>query len=191
MIRALLIPLALLLSAPVAAQLPEAPIGDPANPNTVIDFGAPEDLVVETEEGDYPLSVLMADEDDERSRGLMFRSELSDSEGMLFDYGQPQPISMWMRNTEIPLDIIYINSDGEIVKIIANAQPMSLRSLPSEFQVQAALEVRGGLSLEQGIRPGSIVRHRIFDNVQPDESRPETVEDPPSEDTIAEESQDN
>lgn len=165
MLRALLLPLALLLSAPVAAQLSDAPAGDPANPETVIDFGAPQALTIETENGELSFSVLIADDDAERSRGLMFRDSLADDEGMLFDYQSPQPIAMWMRNTEIPLDIIYVNSDGEIAKIFANAQPYSLRSLPSEFPVLAALEVRGGLSREAGIRPGDIVRHAIFENL--------------------------
>lgn len=164
MSRFALLSLVLLLAAPAAAQLPDAPAGDPANPETVIDFGAPEVLSIETGEGVLEFSVLIADEDDERARGLMFRSGLGDGEGMLFDYGQPQQVSMWMRNTEIPLDIIYVDTDGEILKIIANAQPYSLRTLPSEFPVLAALEVRGGLSREAGIRPGDTVRHRIFDN---------------------------
>ncbi|MEE2566646.1 DUF192 domain-containing protein [Hyphobacterium marinum] len=164
MSRFALLSLALLLTAPAAAQLSDAPAGDPANSETVIDFGAPEALSVVTGDGVLEFSVLLADEDDERARGLMFRSELGDSEGMLFDYGQPQQVSMWMRNTEIPLDIIYVDSDGEILKIFANAQPYSLRTLPSEFPVLAALEVRGGLSREAGIRPGDTVRHRIFGN---------------------------
>lgn len=175
MLRTLLLPLALLLSAPVAAQLPDAPAGDPANPETVIDFGASQPLTIETDDGDLDFSVLIADEDDERARGLMFRESLADNEGMLFDYQSPQPIAMWMRNTEIPLDIIYIYADGEIAKIFANAQPYSLRSLPSEFPVLAALEVRGGLSREAGIRPGDIVRHAVFNNL--DEAAAPAVED--------------
>lgn len=181
MLRLALIPLALLLASPAAAQLPDAPAGDPANRETVIDFGAPETLFVDTQDGPVEFSVLIADNDRERARGLMFRDQLGDREGMLFDYEQPQQVSMWMRNTEIPLDIIYVDTDGEIVKIIANAQPFSLRTLPSEFPVVAALEVRGGISREAGIRPGDIVRHRVFGNETHEDAAEAPADDLPAE----------
>jgi uncharacterized membrane protein (UPF0127 family) len=174
-----LISLALMLSAPAAfAQMPPAPAGDPANPDTVIEFGEPQPVVIETDSGSHTISALIADSDEERQRGLMFREELADDEGMLFDYGEVQTVSMWMRNTFIPLDLIYISADGHIAKIIANAQPRSLRSLPSDFPVLGVLEVRGGLTRELEIRPGDTVHHAMFGNVEGPE---EASEDQPAE----------
>lgn len=162
-----LISAALALLAPAAfAQLPPAPVGDPAHPETVIEFGEPETVIVETVDGDVVFEALIADSDTERQRGLMFREELADNEGMLFDYQEVQTVSMWMRNTLIPLDLIYIAPDGEVLKIIANARPHSLRSLPSDFPVLGVLEVRGGLTRDAGIQPGDIVRHETFGNTE-------------------------
>lgn len=155
------------LLAPAAfAQLPPAPAGDPAHPETIIEFGAPETVIVQTEAGEIVFEALIADSDEERQRGLMFREALADNEGMLFNYGEVQTVSMWMRNTLIPLDLIYIAPDGEILKIIANARPHSLRSLASDFPVLGVLEVRGGLTRDTGIRPGDIVRHDMFGNTE-------------------------
>jgi hypothetical protein len=165
----LLMALAGLFSAAAAAQLPPAPIGDPAHPDTVIDFGEPEAIVIETDEGDIRFSALIADSDEERQRGLMFRESLADDEAMLFDYEVVQPTAIWMRNTPISLDIIFIAEDGHIVKIVANAQPMSLRSMASDFPVLGVLEVRGGLTQEAGIAPGDTVRHEIFGNIEADD----------------------
>ena len=163
--KRLLISAVIALIAPAAfAQLPPAPVGDPAHPETVIEFGAPQTVTIQTQEGDVVFEALIADSDEERQRGLMFREALTDNEGMLFNYGEVQTVAMWMRNTLISLDLIYIAPDGEILKIIANAQPHSLRSLASDFPVLGVLEVRGGLTRDVGIRPGDIVRHDMFGN---------------------------
>lgn len=165
--KSYLISAVIALVTPAAfAQLPPAPVGNPAHPETVIEFGEPETVIVQTEAGDIVFDALIADSDEERQRGLMFREALADNEGMLFNYGEVQTVSMWMRNTLIPLDLIYIAPDGEILKIIANAQPHSLRSLASDFPVLGVFEVRGGLTRDTGIRPGDIVRHAMFDNIE-------------------------
>lgn len=170
------------LVAPAAfAQMPPAPVGDPAHPETVIEFGAPETVIVQTEAGEVVFDALIADSDEERQRGLMFREALADNEGMLFNYGEVQTVSMWMRNTLIPLDLIYIAPDGEILKIIANAQPHSLRSLASDFPVLGVLEVRGGLTRDTGIRPGDIVRHAMFGNTEDPETDDLSDDGEPSE----------
>mgnify|MGYP003127822064 CR=1 FL=1 len=157
-----------LFSSAALAQLPPAPIGDPAHPDTVIEFGDPEPVIVETDDGEIRFSALIADTDERRQRGLMFRESLADDEAMLFDYEVVQPASIWMRNTPISLDIIFIAEDGHIAKIVANAQPYSLRSMASDFPILGVLEVRGGLTRDAGIEPGDMVRHAIFDNVQAD-----------------------
>lgn len=170
MLKHALSALLLLTSAPALAQqsdaLPDAQLeaqpGDPAHPDTVIDFGDPQPLTIVTDAGDIEMSVLFADTDPERARGLMFREELADDAGMLFDFETVRPVSMWMRNTLIPLDIIFLSEEGVIVKIIGNARPHSLRQLLSDFPVRAVLEVRGGLTAEREITPGDRVEHAMF-----------------------------
>jgi len=174
-----------LFASAAFAQVPPAPVGDPAHPDTVIEFGAAEPVLIETDEGVVAISALIADSDVERQRGLMFRSELSDDEGMLFDYEEVQSVSMWMRNTEIPLDLLFISDSGEILKIISNAQPYSLRSLPSDFPVLGVLELRGSLARDAGIRPGHIVRHAVFDNVIGPEEDAEPI-DGDTDDSVSE-----
>lgn len=177
------------LASAADAQLPPAPVGDPAHPETVIEFGEPEPVSIDTADGPVTFSALIADSDPERQRGLMFRESLADDEAMLFDYETVQTASIWMRNTLISLDIIFIDENGRIVKIVANAQPMTLRSNASDFPILGVLEVRGGLSRDAGIRPGDIVRHRIFGNVETEtvadeaDDATDDMADPAEEDT--------
>lgn len=101
--------------------------------------------------------------DEERAQGLMFRTELADNAGMLFDFGpEPRPVSMWMKNTLIPLDIAFIAADGRIARIAAMTTPQSLTSIPSGEDVVAVLEVRGGRLGELGVREGDMVFHPWF-----------------------------
>ena len=123
-----------------------------------------ERLTVETASGARNFEVEIADEEPERNRGLMFRREMARGHGMLFDFRPPQPVSFWMRNTHLPLDIIYIGTDGRILNIAENATPYSDENLPSRGVVRGVLEINGGLSRELGIAPGDRVRHRIFPN---------------------------
>ncbi len=94
----------------------------------------------------------------QQQRGLMFRTEMADDEGMIFPYEHdPRQVSFWMRNTLISLDIIYIGTDRKILNIAENAVPYSEQSLPSAGPVSAVLEINGGLSAELGIGPGDAV----------------------------------
>ena len=99
----------------------------------------------------------------ERSQGLMFRESLADDHGMLFDFGSAKPVSMWMRNTYIPLDIIFIRANGSISRIARNAQPLSDDVIASGEPVTAVLELRGGLTDERGIDVGDQVVHALFE----------------------------
>lgn len=157
--RNLLLPILLVLSAPAVGQQ------DPSAQDTLIEFGGPETLTVETTEVIHEFSVDIASTPDQMERGLMWRDTLSGDAGMLFIYDPVRPASMWMRNTQISLDILYLDADGEVLKLIAHAQPGSLRSLGSSFPVAGVLELAGGRALELGIRPGSVVRHAAFDNL--------------------------
>jgi uncharacterized membrane protein (UPF0127 family) len=98
----------------------------------------------------------------EQARGLMFRKSLAPDRGMLFIYKRPQPVAYWMRNTLIPLDIIYIQPDGRILSIVRNARPHDETPLPSGGPVLGVLEIAGGRAAQLGVLPGDRVLHRIF-----------------------------
>jgi hypothetical protein len=99
----------------------------------------------------------VARNDAERAQGLMYRRELAADRGMLFDFEKVQPIGMWMKNTYIPLDMIFVRADGTIARIAAMTTPRSLDSVTSGEPVGAVLEIRGGRSAELGIKAGDKV----------------------------------
>ena len=118
-------------------------------------FGAVgEEIVLKTRQGDYRITVEIADTPEARSRGLMFRESLADDRGMLFLYPAPREVSMWMKNTLIPLDMLFVGSDGRIVRVARNAQPHSLTTISSGGPVIAVLEIGGGRSAELDVRTG-------------------------------------
>ncbi len=94
----------------------------------------------------------------EQAKGLMFRRELADDRGMIFPFPEPRMASFWMKNTVIPLDIIFIRADGKIENIAANTTPYSLDPVQSTAAVAAVLEVRGGLAAATGIKAGDTVK---------------------------------
>ena len=97
----------------------------------------------------------------EQSRGLMFRTELGDFDGMLFPSDPPEQRSFWMKNTPLSLDIIFVGPDGRITNIAANTVPYSLASVPSAGLASAVLELRGGRAAELGIVPGDRVIYSL------------------------------
>ena len=105
----------------------------------------------------------IATTDQEKALGLMFRTKLGDGEGMLFPYGQAQDVSMWMRNTYIPLDMVFIRADGTIHRIETSAEPLSERIISAGAPVVAVLELAGGAAARLGIKPGDRVKHALFD----------------------------
>jgi uncharacterized protein len=121
-------------------------------------------LVVVTASREIRFEVELALNDSERSRGLMYREKLGPYDGMLFDFHQDAPVSFWMKNTLIPLDMLFIAGDGTIKHIHANATPLSTDAIPSQFPVRAVLEINGGSARLLGIKPGDKVKHAIFGN---------------------------
>lgn len=119
-------------------------------------------LEVASKTGVHAFSVEMAVTDAERSQGLMNRKSLPEGQGMLFDFHRDQEVGFWMKNTYIPLDMIFIRSDGRIMRIAENTEPLSERIVPSNGPVRAVLEVIGGTSRKLGIAPGDRVAHPIF-----------------------------
>ncbi len=123
---------------------------------------AVEPLEVLTHDGARRFLVEIADTPARQERGLMFRKQLRPERGMLFDFHAPQPVSFWMKNTLIPLDIIFIAADGRIVNIASNAKPMSEDLIESTGPILGVLELRGGRAAEIGARVGDQVRERMF-----------------------------
>jgi uncharacterized protein len=112
--------------------------------------------------GVHAFAVELATNDAERERGLMFRKELPEGRGMLFDFVEERPVAFWMHNTYIPLDMIFIRADGSILHIAENAEPLSDRLIPSGGAVRAVLEVIAGTARKLGIAPGDRVEGSIF-----------------------------
>ncbi|WP_165187925.1 DUF192 domain-containing protein [Caulobacter soli] len=98
----------------------------------------------------------------EQERGLMFRKSLAPDRGMLFPYNPPRPAAFWMKNTLIPLDILYIAPDGRVLSIARNAVPHDETPLPSGGVIGGVLEIPGGRAAELGILPGDRVLNKIF-----------------------------
>lgn len=120
-------------------------------------------LVIETAaNGARKFEVWLVRTPAERARGLMHVESLEDNSGMLFVYPSPQFVGMWMKNTLIPLDMIFIEADGRIVFIAENTVPHSLESISAGQPVTAVLELRGGRTAELGIAVGDTVRHAAF-----------------------------
>ena len=119
-------------------------------------------LEIASKTGVHVFSVEIAQTDAERSKGLMFRKELPEGQGMLFDFQRDQDVAMWMQNTYIPLDMLFIAGDGRIVNIVENTVPLSTRIVASARPVRAVLEVIGGTARKLGVAPGDRVAHPIF-----------------------------
>jgi hypothetical protein len=121
-----------------------------------------EPLEIASKNGVRVFAVEMALTPEEQAKGLMFRRELPEGQGMLFDFRKEQPTSFWMKNTYIPLDMIFIRADGTILRIAENTVPLSEALVSSGGPVRAVLEVIGGTARKLGIAPGDRVSHPIF-----------------------------
>jgi len=119
-------------------------------------------LEIASKTGVHVFAVEIADNDTERAKGLMYRKELPEGRGMLFDFHREQEVSFWMQNTYIPLDMVFIRGDGRILRIAENTEPLSTRLIPSGGPVRAVLEVMGGTARKLGIAPGDRVASPIF-----------------------------
>jgi len=145
-----------------AAPLPSAARAQPG-----VDRPQPrlptEKLVIVTRDGRrLAFTVEMAVRPEEQMIGLMFRPEVKPDEGMLFDWGEPREVSMWMRNTIVSLDMVFIAADGRIHRIVERTVPLSLATISSNGPVRATLELAAGVTEKLDIRVGDRVLHRIF-----------------------------
>jgi uncharacterized protein len=119
-------------------------------------------LEIASKSGVHVFAVELASTPEEQAKGLMYRRQLPEGQGMLFDFHREQPTSFWMKNTYIPLDMIFIRGDGRILRIAENTVPLSETLVPSGGPVRAVLEVNAGTAKKLGIAPGDRVGHAIF-----------------------------
>jgi len=149
---ALLFPAAgLAVPSPAAAQ---ATAGQPAS--------ALESLAIVSGDKRHAFQVEVMRTPEQRARGLMHRRYLPADRGMLFDFERVEPVAMWMENTFIPLDMLFIRADGTIVRIAENTEPLSRRTIPSGEPVLSVLEINGGISRTLGIKAGDRIEHALF-----------------------------
>lgn len=115
--------------------------------------------------GQARFAIEIADDAEERAKGLMFRETLPASAGMLFIYERPQRVSFWMKNTLIPLDMIFIGPDGRVNAVHSNAVPGDLTPIPGPDGTLMVLEIQGGLAARLGLGEGAEMRHPAVDSV--------------------------
>ncbi|MGH6985751.1 MAG: DUF192 domain-containing protein [Caulobacteraceae bacterium] len=154
-LAACILALGAVLAAPALAIGASAPAAAPRGLSVV-------PLSVFTAKGDFRFLVQVAADDASRERGLMFRRHLAANRGMLFDFKTPQEVAFWMKNTFIPLDMLFVDADGRIVSIARNAQPFSETPIPSAGPVRAVIEIAGGRAAEIGAEPGDEIKSSIF-----------------------------
>ena len=137
------------LSLSVAAELQQFPTSQ---------------LTIVSPSGQHKFKIEVAETPAQMTQGLMFRKSLAPDAGMLFDYKQPTVATMWMRNTLIPLDMLFVDTQGRIVNIHERAVPQSLDVIGAAEPVRAVIELNGGTASRLGIEPGDRVVHPIFGN---------------------------
>ncbi len=110
----------------------------------------------------HPFNIWIADDDRRRERGLMFVKQLGAADGMLFIYPRVQPISMWMKNTYVPLDMLFVAADGKVTHVVANTEPLSLKTIHSAGPVLGVVELPAGSAARLKIGQGARVLHPAF-----------------------------
>ena len=131
-------------------------------------FGDDYNTTFKTLAGDVNYNLEVAIKAEDQSRGLMERDSLAADGGMLFPIAPTQPVTMWMRNTKISLDIIFIGADNRIVKIIRRAEPMSIKYLTSDFPVKAVIEINGGDADKHKIEVGQYIKSSALEKFEAD-----------------------
>ena len=121
-----------------------------------------ESVEISTERGHFPFEIEIADQPEERTIGLMNRSQLDPRGGMLFVFDRPQIIQMWMKNTLISLDMVFIDASGSVVDVAERTVPHSLAVVASRQKASFVLELAGGMASFIGLKPGDTLKHRLF-----------------------------
>lgn len=157
-----LLALAAFLLSAVAATLPYPMSPVLAQSESTLEDNEAEEAWITTAQGRFRFTVEIADEPMEHSRGLMFRKSMPANHGMLFDFGEPRIIEMWMENTLISLDMIFIDEKGVVSSIAHRTEPLSRKIIASEVPVPFVLEINGGMARLIGLKAGDRLEHRFF-----------------------------
>ena len=152
----------LLISLTVLSLLPISGMAIAQEGPAPLDFGPRETLTIKSADKVHEFQVEVAYTREEQARGLMFRNVIEPEHGMLFEFGGNEIRSIWMKNTSVFLDVLFVREDGRILKIEHSAKPYSLRSMTSEAPVSAVLEIAGGQANLLGIKPGDRIQHEFF-----------------------------
>jgi uncharacterized protein len=121
-------------------------------------------IMIDTDHGPHTFRVEIAGDPASQEKGLMFRKEMAPDAGMIFDFHHPQMEAFWMKNTILPLDMIFIRANGTISSIAPNAVPYSTTTIPSMEPVRAVLELNAGRAAQLGIEPDQVVHNAMFGN---------------------------
>ncbi|WP_157015343.1 DUF192 domain-containing protein [Mesorhizobium xinjiangense] len=127
----------------------------------------PASLTADTVEGRQTFAIEIADDPEERSRGLMFRTRMAENHGMLFIFEQTRPLGFWMKNTPLPLDLVFIGEDGRVVDVL-RGEPFSTDPISPGQPARFVLELNAGIAQKTGIVTGVRIRHPAIDNVAGD-----------------------
>lgn len=149
------------LSLMTAACAEGAPAADAPTP---VAFGKGE-LTIITATGPHHFDVEIAETPEQRERGLMYRTEMAPDAGMIFNYHRDTTIAMWMKNTVLPLDMVFIRADGTVFGVAKGAVPYSETVIQSGEPVRAVLEINAGVADKLQIKGGDVVQFKIFGNV--------------------------
>ena len=139
----------------IAADTPDAAQLDQAFQRSSLQIATPDARL-------HPFNIWIADTNERRARGLMFVRQLDADAGMLFIYPAAQPIAMWMKNTYIPLDMVFVDRKGVVTSVAHDTEPLSERTIPSNGPAWAVVELNAGAAAAIGLEAGDRVRHSIF-----------------------------
>jgi uncharacterized protein len=154
---------ALLFCMLLAALPAAAPCADNASAEQLDRAFARSTLQIATPDARlHRFKIWIADDAARRARGLMHVEHLDEDAGMLFIYPRTEPVSMWMKNTRIPLDMLFVGPDGRVEHVVENTKPMSLDTIESKAPVRGVVELKGGVAARLKIRPGARVIHAAF-----------------------------
>jgi|SRR5687768_2759900 uncharacterized protein len=145
----------LLLAAPALADSSDAAQLDRVFPRSALQIATPDARL-------HKFRIWIADNDQRRARGLMFVKQLADDEGMLFVYPRAVRAGMWMKNTFIPLDMLFVAADGKVMHVVENTEPHSLKTIEATSDVTAVIELKGGTASRLRIAKGARVMHPAF-----------------------------
>lgn len=131
-------------------------------PHEVLDHFPKSRVLIDAGGRSFPIQVWMATTDERREQGLMYVRHLAADHGMLFVFEHPQILNFWMKNTRIPLDLLFIAQDGRVIRIAENAEPESLAVISSMGAATGVLELAGGTAAKLGLHPGNRIVHPLF-----------------------------